>query len=70
MSRQSYRVGASKGKQSCMEAYWTKLADQWHQGKRISQDDLQRRAIAPRLPEDHYHLLEDPNLYAHLHYLP
>ena len=69
MSCQSDNCGASQGGR--MEAFWrTILADQWHQGKRIKQDDLQGRIIPPRSSEDHYRLLEDPDLNAHLRYLP
>ena len=69
MSCQSDNFGASQGER--MEAFWrTILADQWHQGKRIKQNDLQERIIPPRSSEDHYRLLEDPDLYAHLRYLP
>ena len=69
MSYQCDIFGASQGER--MEAFWrTILADQWHQGKRIKQDDLQGRIIPPRSLEDHCRLLNDPDLYAHLRYLP
>ena len=71
MSRQRAKKVASSVTQSSVEVFWrTILADQWHQGKRIKWDDRQGRISPPRSSEDHYRLLEDPDLYAHLRYLP
>ena len=70
MSRQTDTAGKSPRNEPCLEAFWrTILADQWHQGKRINQDDLHKRAIPPRSFEDHYLLLKDPELYPHLRYI-
>ena len=70
MSRQSDRVGASQGEQSYMETFWrTLLADQWRQGKRIDQDELQGGVIPPRSSREHNLLLEDPDLHAHSRYI-